>query len=188
MKRLWIGLLFAAAATSLASAQDAEVRRHPAFVDGSAFAELAGENGELVEVSLGPSLLNAIASGDGKSGNADLAALSGLKGIYAYVVGLENDPVRVEKARKLAADIEAKLVRESWERIVRVREKGERVNVFTRPGAAGTGKVDGLVVLVFDGEEVVFCNLVGTIDLARLGAISDAVNVPGLDQIPQESK
>jgi hypothetical protein len=188
MKRLTFAFAFAAASCA-AFAQDAEIRRHPAFVDGSAFVELAGENGELVEVSIGPALLNAIASGE-KKGSADLSALSGLKGIYAYVVGLEDDPVRTEKARKLAVDIEAKLVRENWERVVRVRDKGERVNVFTKPGRAGEGKVDGLVVIVFDGDgsEVVFCNLVGTIDLAKLGAISDSVDVPGLDLVPQESK
>lgn len=189
MKRLMFAFVLAAAGAA-AFAQDAEVRRHPAFVDGSAFVDLAGEEGELVEVSIGPALLNAIAAGDGKKGSAELSALSGLKGIYAYVVGLENDPAREEKARKLAADIEAKLVRENWERIVRVRDKGERVNVFTKPGAAGAGKVDGLVVMVFDaeGSEVVFCNLVGTIDLAKLGAISDAVDVPGLEAIPEVSK
>ena len=189
MKRLMFAFVLAAAG-SAAVAQDAEVRRHPAFVDGSAFVELAGEEGELVEVSIGPALLNAIAAGDGSKGSNELAALSGLKGIYAYVVGLEDDPVRTEKARRLAADIEAKLVREQWERIVRVRDKGERVNVFTKPGPAGTRQVSGLVVMVFDadGSEVVFCNLVGTIDLAKLGAISDAMDVPGLDQIPPESR
>ena len=193
MKRTLFALVLAAAGGA-AFAQDAEVRRHPAFVDGSAFVDLAGENGELVEVSIGPALLNAIVSGDGKQGAGELSALSGLKGIYAYVVGLENDPVRTEKARKLAADIEAKLVREGWERVVRVRDKGERVNVFTKPGRAGERKVDGLVVLVFEdggegeGSEVVFCNLVGTIDLAKLGAISESMNVPGLDQIPGDSK
>lgn len=189
MKRLMFAFVLAAAGAA-AFAQDAEVRKHPAFVDGSAFVDLAGETGELVEVSIGPALLNAIASGDGKKGSDEMAALSGLKGIYAYVVGLEGDPVRTEKARKLAAEIEAKLVRDGWERIVRVRDGAERVNVFTKPGRAGEGKVDGLVVMVFDGDggEVVFCNLVGTIDLAKLGAISDAMDVPGLDQIPPESR
>ena len=190
MNRLIPSLCVALAATSFAVAQDAEIRKHPAFVDGSAFVDLAGEHGELVEVSIGPALLSALAAGAGKNGDEELAALSGLKGIYAYVVGLEGDPVRVEKARKLAAEIEAKLVRDSWERIVRVRDGAERINVFTRPGAAGEGKVEGLVVLVFDGDggEVVFCNLVGTIDLAKLGAISDSMNVPGLDKLPPESR
>lgn len=193
MKRTLFALVFAVAGCA-ALAQDAEVRKHPAFVDGSAFVELAGENGELVEVSIGPALLNAIASGDGKKGNGELSALSGLKGIYAYVVGLENDPVRTEKARKLAVDLEAKLVRENWERVVRVRDKGERVNVFTKPGRPGEGTVNGLVVIVFDGggegdgSEVVFCNLVGTIDLAKLGAISETMDVPGLDAVPQGEK
>lgn len=185
MKRVLLSCFVAAAATSLALAQDAEVRKHPAFVDGSAFLELAGEEGELVEVTLGPALLNAIAAGAKEHRDADLSVLAGLKGIYAYVVGLEDDPVRIEKARKLAVDLEARLVRDKWERIVRVREKGERVNVFTKPGASGPGNVDGLVVLLFSGDEVVFCNLVGTIDLAKLGAISEAVDVPGLDQVPQ---
>jgi hypothetical protein len=43
--------------------------------------------------------------------------------------------------------------------------------------------VDGLVVLVFDKDEgeVVFANLVGTIDLAKIGDLDGTLDIPGLD-------
>jgi hypothetical protein len=189
MRRL-IPLLAALALALPSFAEDADARRHPSFVDGSAFVELASESGELVEVSIGPALLQAVAGAETPAGSGKASALAGLKGIYAYVVSLENDAAREAKALRLISDLETRLDREGWERIVRVRDKGERVNVLTKPGPPGASRVDGLVVLVFDDEdsEVVFANLVGSIDLAQIGAISEAIDVPGLDKAAKEPK
>jgi hypothetical protein len=150
-------------------------------VDGSAFGKLAGEDSDLVEIHLGPTLLGAIARGAKDDPEAALL-LAGLRSVTAYIVGLEGDPERTGKAAKLMQDMEGRLQREGWERLAHVREKGERVNVFV---LGGDGTVEGLVVLVLERDEgqVVFVNIAGTLDLAKLDDIGDALDldVPGLD-------
>lgn len=182
-----------AIAPIVARAAGDDVTRHPSYVDGSALLDLAGEEGEIVEVSIGPALLDSIRSGVRDDRDAS-SVLSGLRALYAYVVGLEHDPGREAAARREVKAIESKLVSSGWERIVRVRDKGDNVHVFTRPG--GTIKegqdriVSGLVVLALDGEDsqVVFVNIVGDIDMAKLGALADTVDVPGLKDAAGDSK
>ncbi len=176
-----------------AHAVDPEIARHPAYVDGSSILDLAGEDGDLVEVRLGPALIDAVRAGV-RSDEEASSVLAGLRGIYAYVVGLDHDPAKEDKARGKMKAIEAKLSSSGWERIVRVREKGDNVNVFTRPrGGRAKGDeqiVSGLVVLVLekDDSQVVFVNIVGDIDMAKLGELSDTVKVPELKELAGESK
>lgn len=163
------------------AAKDAEMRRHPGYVDGSMILELAGEDSELVEVSIGPSLLKAIARGAAEDKEA-ASVLSGLLGVNAYIVGLDHDDKREVLARNMVKEIAGRLDAAGWERLARVREKGESVNVYVRNNEQ---TIDGLVVLVIDADEsqVVFANLVGSIDLARLGELDGTLDVPGLDAI-----
>ncbi len=151
------------------------------FVDGSALGKLAGEDSELVEIHLGPALLGAIARGAKDDPDA-AALLGGLRSVSAYILGLDADADRAAKATRIFKDLEAQLVRDGWERLATVREKGDRVNVFV----LGTGgSVEGLVVLVFDKDEgkVVFANLAGRLDLAKLDSLGHALDVPGLDEL-----
>jgi hypothetical protein len=174
------------AAPCRAAAADPDVSRLPGFVDGAAFCDLAGEDSEVVEVHLGPSLLSALAKGaaDSKEG---AALLSGLRSISACVVDLEGDKDRTAKASKLVADAEARLERQGWERLARVREKGERVNVFV---LNDNDVIRGLTILIIDRDEgqTVFVNLAGTIDLAKIGEIGDTLDVPGLDVLKEGGK
>ena len=68
-----------------------------------------------------------------------------------------------------------------------MREKDTDVGVFIRSGAK---TIDGLVVLAFDREEskVVFVNIVGVIDLAKIGELGSKFDLPGLDAIPKDGK
>lgn len=157
----------------------------PGFVDGSAFADLAGEDGEITEINLSGQLLRTIASVDAEDqGFGDL--VRNLKSISAYIVELGSDAAKIEKAARLVRDIEARLERQSWERIARVREKTSNVNVWIR---SSEPHIDGLVVLVLDrdGGSVVFANIAGRIDLARLGELGRRLDVPGLEGLGEET-
>jgi hypothetical protein len=175
---LAVGLAVAAPPAHAGDRDTAGVR---GFVDGSAIGRLAGEDSELVEIHLGPALLGAIARGAKDDPDA-AALLGGLRSVSAYIVGLDGDADRTAKATKLFGALEEQLLRDGWERLARVREKGDRVNVFVL-GNGGT--VEGLVVLVLDKDEgkVVFANLAGNLDLAKLGNLKEALDVPGLDQV-----
>ncbi len=179
-------LVVAALSAPAFAAKVADMKRHPGFVDGSAFVDLAGEDSSLVEINIGPSLLEAIARGAADDPEVR-SVLSGLVGVNAYIVGLDHDAAREGRATKMVKDIAAFLETGGWERLVRVREKDESVNVYIR---SADKTIEGLVVLVLDRDEseVVFANLVGTIDLAGLGALRGTLDVPGLDAIGDPEK
>jgi len=163
-----------------------EVRQLPGFVDGSAFAGLADEESDLVEITLGPSMLQSLV-GAAKENNGVGAVLHGLKAVNAVIVGLGHDPSRIEKASRLVRDLSARLLADRWERVAQVRDGGENVTVLVRNV---DGAVAGLVVLVLDrGEdesELVFANIVGTLDLAKLGELEQTLDIPGLGKVGGE--
>lgn len=149
------------------------------FVDGSAFRDLAGDDSEIVEVNLGGSLLQALAGE--KKGDSDLGSvLTGLRSIQAYIVGLGDQQEKIDRALRLASDVESKLRRQGWESLVTVREKQSKVNVMT---LSEGDTVEGLVVVAVDPAEgrAVFVNIAGSINLARLGELATVIDVPGLD-------
>lgn len=162
-----------------ASGAEREVPRSAGFVDGSAFASLAGPDSDVVEVHLEPPLLRALARIDtGDEGFGQL--VRNLRSINAYIVGLDKDAARTERATRMVHEMEGKLDRQGWQRLAVVREKETRLNVYIRTSEE---TIDGLVVLAVDPGEsrAVFVNIAGTIDLARLGELSGTLEVPGLD-------
>jgi hypothetical protein len=184
--RAYVPIVFALCATLVpagpsARAADRDLAGLRGYVDGSVFGSLAGEDSQLVEIHLGPAILGAIARG--ASNDPESAALlGGLRAVSAYIVGLDADPDRTGKAEKLVHAMEQRLLRDGWEHLARVRDKGDRVNVLV---LGGDGTVQGLVVLVIDREEreVVFANIAGTLDLAKLDRLHEALDVPGLDEL-----
>ena len=68
-----------------------------------------------------------------------------------------------------------------WHQVTRIKDESDWVSVLTHV----TGdQIDGLVALIFESEdkEITFVNLVGPIDLSKLGDYGDTFHVPGLDQ------
>jgi hypothetical protein len=160
---------------------DAAEKKSKGWIDGSAFRDLADDDAEVVEVNVSGALLHALAgpsSGEGDVGGV----LRGLQSIHAYIVNLKGHESRLGRALELASSMEKKLSGQGWETIVTVRDKTSRVNVWT---LADGDKVQGLVVTAVDSGEgsAVFVNIAGAIDLAKLGALSSFVDVPGLDAI-----
>lgn len=162
-----------------ASAAEHDTSKSAGYIDGSAFAALAGEDSDIVEIHLEAPLLKALARIDTEDeGFGQL--VRNLRGINAYIVGLDNDSARTERATRMVHDMEGKLDRQGWQRLAVVREKETRLNVYVR---SSEETIDGLVVLAVDPKEsrVVFVNIAGSIDLARLGELSGTFDVPGLD-------
>jgi hypothetical protein len=152
------------------------------FFDPKFIADVADPDGELVEVNLPGTLLQGLARGMAAEEPGTAKALSGLSGVNALVVTVKPD--KVEEAHRRVRTLSEELVAKGWSPLARVRDKTSTVTVLSGKQTAD-GRIDGLVVLVFDREEreLVVCHLAGTFDLSQLGKISESLDVPGLDAL-----
>lgn len=173
-------LSFAVATLALpVCAADSAHVKHPGFVDGSAFLELAGDDCTTVEVNLHGALLRAVLGIDPELKEA----VGGLESIRAVILSCEENG-RAEKALDLIRQTERKLVDRDWEVLTRIKDDESNVTVLVLNDEDSIG---GLVVLVADagGHEVVFANIAGTIDLAAIARLGESLEIPGLDQVDE---
>ena len=170
-----------ALALAPAFAQKQGLSAHPGYVDGSFLSDLVPddlEGVEVVEINIAGPLLAALSPMLNSEDENLGAVVNQLRGITA-VVASGLDEATSAKARTFVSEISAKLQREGWERLVRVREKGARTFVFLHYDGEA---VDGLTVLSYEDDEVTFVNIAGTIDLATLSELGDSMDLPGLDE------
>ena len=182
--RLTLAVLVVFFSSSARSVLAEERDRPPGYVDGSIFLEFAGEDDELIEISLEGPLLKVLGKAFTQQ-DPDLARLVGqLDSINAVVIesGGDKDMSRAfDLIKKLTRGLEER----GWERLARIREKDSRIiDMALHDGAV----IQGLTVLVVEGDgELVFANIAGRIDLAQIGKLGANFGFPGLDAIPADA-
>lgn len=154
--------------------------KHPGYVDGEEFLKLAGDECELVEISLPGSLLQMFCAPLRKQ-EPELAEVAcGLEWVGAVIVGFEDCGIDPAVVRGLLDRTEKKLLSRGWERLARVREPGTEVKVLV---LNNDSTVTGLVVMVFEEDQIVFTNVAGDLDLEKLGELGERMDIPGLEDI-----
>lgn len=165
----------------------AGVEQQPGYVDFAKFG-LGANQEATVEINLrGPMLKLAAASSDD---DPELGAmLSGLEGIFVRTYALDdNSPDAFDKALN---SISQHLQSTGWETIVKVRERDERAHIAIKMSG---DTIVGMTVIALDekdrDEGVVFVNIVGTLDLAKVGRMGRHFDfdVDALDSLERESK
>ena len=147
---------------------------------------LASQATNTVDVTLDASLLQ-MASSFLSGPDANIAAMkelvSGLKGVYVKVFEFDRDNVYT------SADLDAirsQLSGGSWKRFVSVQEKTESVEIHAWQDGSVPG---GLAILVAEPRELVIVNIVGPIDLSKLGALAGQLGIPaGLPGMPPTAR
>jgi len=138
---------------------------------------LSSQATESVNVTLDPAMLK-MASGlvTGADQGAVKDVINGLKGIYVRT--LEFAKEKVYSAEDVST-IRKQLTAPGWVRLVSVDDKKgqELVEIYSWKEGDASG---GLAILVVEPLELTVVNLVGSIDLAKLGALQGNLGIPQL--------
>ena len=156
--------------------------REPGYFD---FGDLTVfEKGDgVTEVFLESNILNMVAAITEDEEPELSTMLSGLKLVKVNVFEVSE---KNESALKDRIDgLNKKLTSQKWDRIVRSRGGDEIVNVYIK--TSGKSNIDGLVVTTIENEgEAVFVNIVGNIDLKKIGKLGAKFDIPSLEKIDKE--
>ncbi len=159
-----------------------EIAKHPGFVDGSSFSSFGDREAvKVTEISIAGPVITALSRRMLSTNPEAAQALNEIVAVHAVILEDLEDPERTA-AREQVFRLAKRLADTGWQRIARVREADSRVEVLVR--YEGETRVAGLTVLIAEAQEVTFVNLVGSIDLASLAVISEAIDLPGLDAVP----
>lgn len=176
-----LAVMFLASAVA-AQDIDRKVKKHPGYVDFEALRIFKGDEAK-IEVFLKEPMLNLV-SKFVKDEDPELYEMLGkLKLVRVQVFDVDDAKVRefAEITKKTTAMLDDK----GWERIVRVRDDEEHVDVYLRP-SDNYESILGIVVMVAADDEAVFVNVVGEInpdDVARLGEHFDIHELDDLEDI-----
>lgn len=142
---------------------------------------LSAAAAETVNITIDPAMLKlagAVLKDDRK--NPELTAmLNDLKGIY--IRSFEFDKENAYTPEDVSA-IRKQLAAPGWSRLVEVDSKRERelVEIYSWREGSGSG---GLAILVAEPQELTIVNIVGPIDLTRLGALQGQFGIPQLPAV-----
>jgi hypothetical protein len=165
----------------LAAAGFSPLQAGEGYVDPEPFIDLGGEDDLTLEISISGALLRMI-SKSLAGADPDLAdTVAGLHSIHAVILSLDTDAKQL-RGKELLRSTENRLRRSAWDRIARVQDDEGNLSVWIL-GTEDT--VDGVTVLIRGKEdgELVFVNIDGIIDLAKLEELGETLNLPGLDNL-----
>lgn len=150
-------------------AQEDELKNLAGYVD---FGDLSATYGEpKITINLGGTMLNFVGEMSSSESPETSALISKLKGIRVQIYGITEN---TEAALNQFGKTKKQLKSSGWEPIVQVNEGNEQVLVYTK---MTSGNMEGMTVMVVDGEEVVFVNVIGQLNPVELAKVMDSFDV-----------
>lgn len=141
----------------------------------TALDKLSSQASEVVDITLDGSTLRLGLQFMDKDPEAR-AALQGVTGVYVKVFQFD------QPGKYASADLDgvrAQLEGPGWSRIVTVKKKRDGdVGIYLLSDAAGNTL--GMTILALQPKELALVNLVGSLDLKRLGALEGKLGIPRL--------
>jgi hypothetical protein len=186
-------ILFLLIGMNLSAQQKEDYSKYPGYFN---YKEIAGlKNAEsLSEVYLEETLLKMVAGmANSKSDDAgDLIGGLKLVQVNEYKIDL-NTVAEMEGSLEM---MDKSLQAKNWDRIVRTNSKGNLTNIYVMKTS---GEFAGLTILSLskrDKEEkseapygkVTCVNIVGKIDMSKIGKLTKELNLPGMDKMKGKEK
>jgi hypothetical protein len=180
MKKTMIFLVAFSLIGSVVFAQTPETyKEHPGYVDFGSFEKFQNA-AKTVEISIKGPLLKFVSKATAGEDPELSELIDKLLLIQVNVFSIEEN--QLEDVNAIIQNASKTLTAKQWERMVRVQDEGEHVEVYTQFG--DTGALTGLVVMALgENQEAVFVNIVGTLDPEQLGKLSAKFNIPKLEDL-----
>lgn len=161
----------------------------PGYVDFGNLAKfMTGD--KVTEINLDANMLKMLSNIGSEDSSGFKSLVGGLKLIKVNSFGI-NDANEKEIMQKIGS-IDQQLSGKNWQRIIKVKDKGEYTNVYILPSSDYEDFL-GLVVASIDnkgkhgaGREATFVNIVGKINMSQLGKLGSKFNIPSLGKMKKE--
>ena len=167
IKRLILPILLISVIPVVMAAED-DLQDHPGFVDFSVLTAIADTEPN-VEISLKAPLLNMITN---LIRNEDEEAAEFISKLLRVTVNVfESSAIDVDEISDSMNTIAEDLDAQGWERVVRVREDSDHVDVYFRL-SDDADIIYGIAIMVAEPGDTVLVNIVGDIstdDISALG-------------------
>ncbi len=165
-------------------AQKEDYTKEPGYFNFGDFSMIKN-NEPITEITIEEPLLKMVAkmAGEKNPGLADL--ISSIKLIKAseYEVTISNKEQLADKIETLDKELASK----KWERIVKTKSKSSYANIYVK--SDGNNGYAGLVITAIEKDnKASFVNIVGNIDLATIGKLSEKFNLPAMDSLKHKDK
>jgi len=168
MNKFVIGLICGLLTAPL-MAQEDELKNLAGYVD---FGDLSATYGEpKITINLGGTMLNFVGQMNSSESPETSELISKLKGIRVQIYNIKEN---TEAAINQFGNTKTLLKSSGWEPIVQVNEDDEQVLVYTKMTG---GNMEGMTVMVVDGEEAVFVNVIGQLNPVELAKVMDNFDV-----------
>ena len=171
-----LGLILAQPVT----AQQEDVLDHPGYVDFTELSAIAGSEPN-VEVSLKEPLLRMITNILRNNEEEAAQFISTL--IRVNVRVFDSSRIDTDRMADTMSAVAQRLDADNWERVVRVREGTDHVDVYFRLSETGE-MIHGIAIMVSEPDETVLVNIVGDIspdDISAIGARFDIDELADID-------
>ena len=167
--------VLALAGTARADADDKSFEKLPGYVDFAPLEKITNE--AKVEVNLKSPMLGLVSKMMGEGDPELRGIMANLKLVRVRVYDLT--PEIAKQFLSAGSETTARLDKEGWERVVRVREDNERVDIYFKPSSKAEW-IDGVLIIAVD-EEAAFVNIVGQIRPEDVGRLSEHFDIDGIN-------
>ena len=146
-------------------------------VDLSILKGLEAKARETSNIDLGPEQMGVLKGFSGLVGGDIGEVTQGLKRVRVYSLEFDKDGMyNLADAESIRTKVKAD---SKWISVISVKEKGGFTEIMTHQGA--NGEFDGFLILAAEPRELTVVNIVGALDMAKLGKLGGKFGIPKIE-------